>query len=143
MEFIRLIRKSSGGFTLIETLVVLVIIGVLATFAITGFNNTYLNNNNNDLQSFKKFIDLQVTQSIITGETISLNFYDEQITASGDKVYLQSYKLNNIEISNLNKNKIIRLDNYKLSKIIQFPFFYNKKQYDGTIDLNGFHYEKK
>ncbi len=143
MEFIRLIRKSSSGFTLIETLVVLVIIGVLATFAITGFNNSYLNNNNNDLQSLKKFIDFQVAQSIITGEAISLNFYDEQITASGDKVYLQSYKLNNFEISNLNKNEIIRLDNYKLSKIIQFPFFYNKKQYDGTIDLNGFHYEKK
>ena len=98
MEFIRLIQKSSGGFTLIETLVVLVIIGVLATFAITGFNNTYLNNNNNDLQSLKKFIDLQVTQSIITGETISLNFYDEQITASGDNVYLQSYKLNNLTL---------------------------------------------
>lgn len=143
MEFNRLILKSSRGFTLIETLVVLVIIGVLATFAITGFKNIYLDNNNNELQAFKNFIDYQVTQSIITGESISLKFYDKYITASSNKVNLQSHELNNIEISNLNKNEIIRLDNYQLSKVIQFPFFYNKKQYDGTIDFNGFQYEKK
>ena len=110
MEFNRLILKSSRGFTLIETLIVLVIIGILTTFAITGFKNIYLDNNSNELRAFKNFIDYQVTQSIITGESISLKFYDKYITASRDKVNLQSHELNNIEISNLNKNEKMKTE---------------------------------
>ena len=43
MEFER-VKSKKNGFTLIETLVVLVIIGVMASFTISGFNNIYLDN---------------------------------------------------------------------------------------------------
>ena len=81
MEFER-VKSKKNGFTLIETLVVLVIIGVMATFTISGFNNIYLNNNEDNPKSLKKFINYHVDHSIITGESVTIHVDEHQLISS-------------------------------------------------------------
>lgn len=110
-------NNSSKGFTLIEILVVLVVIGIASSLIILNFSSSISLSKNNS--SFKKSFNFLTEESIITGNIIGWH---------ADKKNEYSYYLNN-------KNSLsVTIDNpysYDWNDVAQFKKTY--KSFDGTI----------
>ena len=144
MEFER-IKSKDNGFTLIETLVVLIIIGVMASFTISGFNNIYLDNDNdkNNLESLKKFINYHVDHSIITGEAVTIRIDGHQLVSSIKNKRIKLANISNLKFNYKNQDNVIFVDQINLLENIQVTFTYKEELHEGIVNLNGLQYAKK
>ena len=143
MEFKRLKYDLQQGFTLIEILVVLIIVGIVSTFAISSFNNTFLNRKNNDLNSFISFINYHVDHSIISGDTVYLEFQNKNIVAKINGQKTKTYSHNDLNFETQKFKDQIIINQNSLYNTITLDFVYNTQFYEGIISFNGIEYEKK
>ena len=143
MEFKRVKHDLQQGFTLIEILVVLIIVGIISTFAISSFNNSIFNRNDNDLNSFNKFINYYVDHALITGDTIYLEFKNQNIIAKINGQKAKIYSLNNLNFETQAFDDQIIINQNSLYNTIRLNFVYNNEIYTSIINLNGIDYEKK
>ena len=142
MEFER-VKSKNNGFTLIETLVVLIIIGVMASFTISGFNNIYLDNDKNNLESLKKFINYHVDHSIITGEAVTIHIDGHQLVSSINNKRIKLANISNLKFNYKNQDNVIFVDQINLLENIQVTFTYKEELHEGIVNLNGLQYAKK
>ena len=143
MEFKRVKHDLQQGFTLIEILVVLIIVGIISTFAISSFNNSIFNRNDNDLNSFNKFINYYVDHALIAGDTIYLEFKNQNIIAKINGQKIKTYSLNNLSFETQAFDDQIIINQNSLYNTIRLNFVYNNEIYTSIINLNGIDYEKK
>ena len=143
MEFKRVKHDLQQGFTLIEILVVLIIVGIISTFAISSFNNSIFNRNDNDLNSFNKFINYYVDHTLISGDTVILEFKNQNIIAKINDQKTKTYSLNNLNFETQTFDNQIIINQNTLYNTIRLNFVYNKEIYKSIINLNGIDYEKK
>ena len=143
MEFKRVKHDLQQGFTLIEILVVLIIVGIISTFAISSFNNSIFNRNDNDLNTFNKFINYYVDHALITGDTIYLEFKNQNIIAKINGQKIKTYSLNNLSFETQAFDDQIIINQNSLYNTIRLNFVYNNEIYTSIINLNGIDYEKK
>ena len=143
MEFKRVKHDLQQGFTLIEILVVLIIVGIISTFAISSFNNSIFNRNDNDLNTFNKFINYYVDHALITGDTIYLEFKNQNIIAKINGQKTKTYSLNNLNFKTQAFDEQIIINQNSLYNTIRLNFVYNNENYTSIINLNGIDYEKK
>lgn len=76
--------KNSAGFTLVELIVVIAILGILATFGISSYNNTL--RSARDSKRITDMIELNkalMSYKMTYGDTPSTNSYGEAETANG------------------------------------------------------------
>ena len=142
MEFER-VKSKKNGFTLIETLVVLVIIGVMASFTISGFNNIYLDNNEDNPKSLKKFINYHVDHSIITGESVTINVDEHQLISSINNKTIELSNISNIKFNDKTSGSVIFVDQINLIRNLHVTFTYKEELHEGIVNLNGFQYAQK
>jgi len=143
LEFKRVKHDLQQGFTLIEILVVLIIVGIISTFAISSFNNSIFNRNDNDLNSFNKFINYYVDHTLISGDTVILEFKNQNIIAKINDQKTKTYSLNNLNFETQTFDNQIIINQNTLYNTIRLNFVYNKEIYKSIINLNGIDYEKK
>jgi prepilin-type N-terminal cleavage/methylation domain-containing protein len=143
LEFKRIRRDLQQGFTLIEILVVLIIVGIISTFAISSFNNSIFHRNGNDLNTFNKFINYYVDHTLISGDTVYLEFQNQNVIAKIDGQKTKTYSLNNLNFETHTLNDQIIINQNSLYNTIRLNFVYNNEIYKGIINLNGIDYEKK
>ena len=143
MEFKRVKHDLQQGFTLIEILVVLIIVGIISTFAISSFNNSIFNRNDNDLNTFNKFINYYVDHALISGDTIYLEFKNQNIIAKINGQKTKTYSLNNLNFETQAFDDQIIINQNSLYNTIRLNFVYNNENYTSIINLNGIDYEKK
>ena len=143
MEFKRVKSDFQRGFTLIEILVVLIIVGIVSTFAISGFNNTSLNKKNNDLNSFISFINYHVDHSIISGDTVYLEFQNKNIVAKINGQKTKTYSQNDLNFETQKFKDQIIINQNSIYNTITLDFVYNNQIYEGIISFNGIDYEEK
>ena len=143
MEFKRVKHGLQQGFTLIEILVVLIIVGIISTFAISSFNNSIFNRNDNDLNSFNKFINYYVDHALISSDTIYLEFKNQNIIAKINDEKIKTYSLNNLSFETQAFDDQIIINQNSLYNTIRLNFVYNNEIYTSIINLNGIDYEKK
>ena len=143
MEFKRVKHDLQQGFTLIEILVVLIIVGIISTFAISSFNNSIFNGNDNDLNTFNKFINYYVDHALISGDTIYLEFKNQNIIAKINDEKIKTYSLNNLSFETQAFDDQIIINQNSLYNTIRLIFVYNNETYKSIINLNGIDYEKK
>ena len=142
MEFER-VKSKKNGFTLIETLIVLVIIGVMASFTISGFNNIYLNNDEDNLKSLKNFIDYHVDHSIITGESVTINVDEHQLISSVNNKSIKLSNIIDIKFNDKTSGGVIFVDQINLIKNLHVTLTYKEEIHEGIVNLNGLQYAKK
>ena len=142
MEFER-VESKKNGFTLIETLVVLVIIGVMASFTISGFNNIYLDNNEDNPKSLKKFINYHVDHSIITGESVTIHIDEHQLISSINNKSIKLLNISDIKFNNKTSGSVIFVDQINLIKNLHVTFTYKDELHEGIVNLNGLQYAQK
>ena len=142
MEFER-VKSKKNGFTLIETLVVLVIIGVMASFTISGFNNIYLDNNEDNPKSLKKFINYHVDHSIITGESVTIHIDEHQLISSVNNKSIKLSNIIDIKFNDKTSGSVIFVDQINLIKNLHVTLTYKEEILEGIVNLNGLQYAKK
>ena len=142
MEFER-VKSKKNGFTLIETLVVLVIIGVMASFTISGFNNIYLNSDDDNPKSLKKFINYHVDHSIITGESVTIHVDEHQLISSINNKSIKLSNISDIKFNDKTSGSVIFVDQINLIKNLYVTFTYKDELYEGIVNLNGLQYAQK
>ena len=142
MEFER-VKSKKNGFTLIETLVVLVIIGVMASFTISGFNNIYLDNNEDNPKSLKKFINYHVDHSIITGESVTIHVNEHQLISSVNNKSIKLSNISDIKFNDKTLGSVIFVDQINLIKNLHVTLTYKEEILEGIVNLNGLQYAKK
>tara|TARA_B100001057_G_scaffold470749_1_gene532377 strand:- start:91 stop:522 length:432 start_codon:yes stop_codon:yes gene_type:complete len=142
LEFER-VKSKKNGFTLIETLIVLVIIGVMASFTISGFNNIYLNNDEDNLKSLKNFIDYHVDHSIITGESVTINVDEHQLISSVNNKSIKLSNIIDIKFNDKTSGSVIFVDQINLIKNLHVTLTYKEEIHEGIVNLNGLQYAKK
>ena len=143
MEFKRLKYDLQQGFTLIEILVVLIIVGIITTFAISSFNNSVFNRNDDDLNTFNKFINYYVDHTLISGDTVYLEFKNQNVIARINGQKAKTYNLNSLNFETLKFDDQIIINQNSLYNTIRLNFVYNNEIYKSIINLNGIDYEKK
>ena len=143
MELKRLKSDFHRGFTLIEILVVLIIIGIASTFVISSFNNSFLNSKNNVLNSFISFINYHVDHSIISGDTVYLEFQNKNIVAKINGQKTKTYSQNDLNFETQKFKDQIIINQNSIYNTITLDFVYNNQIYEGIISFNGIDYEEK
>tara|TARA_B100000941_G_C28119547_1_gene357374 strand:- start:17 stop:451 length:435 start_codon:yes stop_codon:yes gene_type:complete len=143
LELKRLKSDFHRGFTLIEILVVLIIIGIASTFVISSFNNSFLNSKNNVLNSFISFINYHVDHSIISGDTVYLEFQNKNIVAKINGQKTKTYSHNDLNFEKPKFKDQIIINQNSLYNTITLDFVYNNQIYEGIISFNGIDYEEK
>ena len=143
MEFKRLKYDLQQGFTLIEILVVLIIVGIITTFAISSFNNSVFNRSDDDLNTFNKFINYYVDHTLISGDTVYLEFKNQNVIAKINGQKTKTYNLNSLNFETLKFDDQIIINQNSLYNTIRLNFVYNNEIYKSIINLNGIDYEKK
>ena len=143
MELKRLKSDFHRGFTLLEILVVLIIIGIASTFVISSFNNSFLNSKNNVLNSFISFINYHVDHSIISGDTVYLEFQNKNIVAKINGQKTKTYSHNDLNFETPKFKDQIIINQNSLYNTITLDFVYNNQIYEGIISFNGIDYEEK
>ena len=143
MEFKRVKHDLQQGFTLIEILVVLIIVGIISTFAISSFNNSIFHRNGNNLNTFDKFINYYVDHALISGDTVYLEFKNQNIIAKINGQKIKTYSLNNLSFDTQAFDDQIIINQNSLYNTIRLNFVYNNEIYKSIINLNGIDYEKK
>ena len=95
MEFRRIKNKNSLGFSLIEVLIVLIIIGIAGSISISGFGSMMNESEKKEVRKIILFLDSKINHVFQTGEALDIQFKKEEIKVSGK---LDTLKLKNIMI---------------------------------------------
>lgn len=95
MEFRRIKNKNRLGFSLIEVLIVLIIIGIAGSISISGFGSMMNESEKKEVRKIILFLDSKINHVFQTGEALDIQFKKEQIKVSGK---LDTLKLKNIMI---------------------------------------------
>jgi prepilin-type N-terminal cleavage/methylation domain-containing protein len=95
LEFRRIKNKNRLGFSLIEVLIVLIIIGIAGSISISGFGSMMNESEKKEVRKIILFLDSKINHVFQTGEALDIQFKKEQIKVSGK---LDTLKLKNIMI---------------------------------------------
>ena len=95
MEFRRIENKNRLGFSLIEVLIVLIIIGIAGSISISGFGSMMNKSEKKEVRKIILFLDSKINHVFQTGEALDIQFKKEEIKVSGK---LDTLKLKNIMI---------------------------------------------
>lgn len=95
MEFRRIKNKNRLGFSLIEVLIVLIIIGIAGSISISGFGSMMNESEKKEVRKIILFLDSKINHVFQTGEALDIQFKKEEIKVSGK---LDTLKLENIMI---------------------------------------------
>ena len=95
MEFRRIENKNRLGFSLIEVLIVLIIIGIAGSISISGFGSMMNESEKKEVRKIILFLDSKINHVFQTGEALDIQFKKEEIKVSGK---LDTLKLKNIMI---------------------------------------------
>ena len=95
MEFRRIENKDRLGFSLIEVLIVLIIIGIAGSISISGFGSMMNKSEKKEVRKIILFLDSKINHVFQTGEALDIQFKKEEIKVSGK---LDTLKLKNIMI---------------------------------------------
>ena len=95
MEFRRIKNKNRLGFSLIEVLIVLIIIGIAGSISISGFGSMMNKSEKKEVRKIILFLVSKINHVFQTGEALDIQFKKEEIKVSGK---LDTLKLKNIMI---------------------------------------------
>ena len=95
MEFRRIKNKNRLGFSLIEVLIVLIIIGIASSISISGFGSMMNESEKKEVRKIILFLDSKINHVFQTGEALDIQFKKKEIKVSGK---LDTLKLKNIMI---------------------------------------------
>ena len=95
MEFRRIKNRNHLGFSLIEVLIVLIIIGIAGSISISGFGSMMNKSEKKEVRKIILFLDSKINHVFQTGEALDIQFKKEEIKVSGK---LDTLKLENIMI---------------------------------------------
>ena len=95
MEFRRIKNKNRLGFSLIEVLIVLIIIGIAGSISISGFGSMMNKSEKKEVRKIILYLDSKINHVFQTGEALDIQFKKEEIKVSGK---LDTLKLKNIMI---------------------------------------------
>jgi prepilin-type N-terminal cleavage/methylation domain-containing protein len=95
LEFRRIKNRNHLGFSLIEVLIVLIIIGIAGSISISGFGSMMNESEKKEVRKIILFLDSKINHVFQTGEALDIQFKKEEIKVSGK---LDTLKLKNIII---------------------------------------------
>ena len=95
MESRRIKNRNHLGFSLIEVLIVLIIIGIASSISISGFGSMMNESEKKEVRKIILFLDSKINHVFQTGEALDIQFKKEEIKVSGK---LDTLKLKNIMI---------------------------------------------
>lgn len=74
MESRRITKECSRGFSLVEILIVLIIIGIAGSISISGLGSAIKSNERNEEKNFVQFLNSSINHVYKSGETIKIVF---------------------------------------------------------------------
>lgn len=120
MESRRVNIPIHKGFTLIEVLVVLILIGIAGSISINGLGKSLKNSDQNEVKKFIEFMDTNVNHVFQTGETIKIHFNNREAKVIKNEIIKEEFKFKKIFIEQ-------SLDNIG-SSTTDFQIHLNQKQ---------------
>lgn len=144
MEYRKLNYSTDKGFSLIEILVVLIIIGILAGISINSLGRTMHYSEDKEFKSILYFIESNIEHTLISGETIKLDINEDTISVTKNNDKIDEMKLNafKLGIENVENNEIdnrfsLTINQLNLLKKIEFFTISDSQKNKLNLSMNG------
>ena len=93
MELRKLKKNSHRGFSLIEILIVLIIIGIAGSISISGFGSAINNSEKREIKKIIEFLNDKIIHVLQTGEVLQIDFDINSAKVNNKEEFIE---LNNI-----------------------------------------------